>query len=79
MFLTMDDFDFKGKRVALRVDINSPMDVSNYTILEDTRIRACKDTIEELSDEGAKVVILAHQSRPGKKDFTPLYPRPEVI
>ncbi|MBW9223624.1 phosphoglycerate kinase [Methanothermococcus sp. SCGC AD-155-E23] len=74
MFLTMDDFDFRGKRIALRVDINSPMDVSNYTILEDTRIRACKDTIEELSNEGAKVVILAHQSRPGKKDFTPLYP-----
>ena len=79
MFLTMDDFDFKGKRVALRVDINSPMDVSNYTILEDTRIRACKDTIEELSDEGAKVVILAHQSRPGKKDFTPLYPHAQRL
>ena len=79
MFLTMDDFDFKGKRVALRVDINSPMDVSSYTILDDTRIRACKDTIEELSEEGAKVVILAHQSRPGKKDFTPLYPHAQRL
>jgi len=75
----MDDFDFKGKRVALRVDINSPMDVNNYTILDDTRIRACKDTIEELSEEGAKVVILAHQSRPGKKDFTPLYPHAKKL
>ncbi|GBF36731.1 MAG TPA: phosphoglycerate kinase [Methanothermococcus okinawensis] len=79
MFLTMDDFDFKGKRVALRVDINSPMDVNSYTILDDTRIRACKDTIEELSGEGAKVVILAHQSRPGKKDFTPLYPHAKKL
>lgn len=72
MFLTIDDFDFEGKTVALRVDINSPMDVNNHTILDDTRIRACIPTIKELSNNGAKVVILAHQSRPGKKDFTPL-------
>jgi len=79
MFLTIDDLDFKGKRVALRVDINSPIDVSSYRILEDTRIRACKDTIEELSSQGAKVVILAHQSRPGKKDFTPLHSHAERL
>lgn len=72
MFLTMDDFDFKGKTVVLRVDINSPIDVNMGIILDDTRIRACYDTVKELSDKGAKVVILAHQSRPGKKDFTTL-------
>jgi phosphoglycerate kinase len=72
MLLTIDDFDFNGKTVALRVDINSPIDVNSEIILDDTRIKACVDTIKELSNKGAKVVILAHQSRPGKKDFTTL-------
>ena len=72
MLLTIDDFDFNGKTVALRVDINSPIDMNNDIILDDTRIKACYDTITELSSKGAKVVILAHQSRPGKKDFTTL-------
>ena len=74
MLLTIDDFDFNGKTVALRVDINSPIDMNNDIILDDTRIKACYDTINELSSKGAKIVILAHQSRPGKKDFTTLKP-----
>lgn len=72
MFLTLDDFELEGKTVALRVDINSPIDVNTGDILDDTRIKACSDTIKSLSEKGAKVVILAHQSRPGKKDFTTL-------
>ncbi|ABR54751.1 Phosphoglycerate kinase [Methanococcus vannielii SB] len=72
MFLTLDDFNLEGKTVALRVDINSPIDVNNGAILDDTRIKACYNTIKDLSNKGAKVVILAHQSRPGKKDFTTL-------
>lgn len=72
MFLTLDDFNLEGKTVALRVDINSPIDVNTGAILDDTRIKACYDTIMDLSKKGAKVVILAHQSRPGKKDFTTL-------
>ncbi|WP_423792314.1 phosphoglycerate kinase [Methanocaldococcus indicus] len=72
MFLTLDDFDFEGKRVVLRVDINCPINPENGEILDDKRIREVKKTINELSNSGARVVILAHQSRPGKKDFAPL-------
>jgi len=72
MLLTIDDFDFNGKTVALRVDINSPLDMSNGIILDDSRIQACYNTINELSSKNAKIVLLAHQSRPGKKDFTTL-------
>lgn len=79
MLLTIDDFDFNGKTVALRVDINSPIDMNNEIILDDTRIKACYDTIGELSSSGAKVVILAHQSRPGKKDFTTLKSHAEKL
>ncbi|MBE6494169.1 MAG: phosphoglycerate kinase, partial [Methanosphaera stadtmanae] len=71
-FNTMDDFEFEGKTVLLRVDINSPVDPLSGALLDDTRMVLHSKTISELSDRGARVVILAHQSRPGKSDFTPL-------
>ncbi len=71
-FDTMDDFDFEGKTVLLRVDVNSPVDPQSGELLDDTRMQLHSATISELSERGAKVVILAHQSRPGKSDFTTL-------
>jgi phosphoglycerate kinase len=67
-FFTMDDFDLAGKTVLLRVDINSPINPQTGELLDDTRLVHHLTTIKELSD--SKVVLLAHQSRPGKKDFT---------
>ena len=69
-FLTLDDFDFKDKTVFLRVDINSALDPVSKRILDASRITATLDTIRELGD--AKVVLGAHQSRPGRYDFTSL-------
>jgi len=71
-FLTLDKADVKGKVVILRVDMNSPIDPQTGKILDDTRIRLCVPTIKELAMKGARVVILAHQGRPGGEDFTSL-------
>lgn len=71
-FNTIDDFDIEGKTVLVRVDVNSPVDPGSGIILDDTRLNLHAQTIKELSNKGAKVVILAHQSRPGKNDFTTL-------
>ncbi|MDD4498533.1 MAG: phosphoglycerate kinase, partial [Methanosarcinaceae archaeon] len=62
-FLTIDDFDVDGKTILVRVDLNSPMDPEG-NILDDMRIRSHVATLKDL--ENAKVVLLAHQSRPGK-------------
>ena len=71
--LTLDDVDVKGKIVLLRVDFNSPVDPETKKILDDTRIKAhAETTIKELSEKGAKIVILAHQGRPGEPDFISL-------
>jgi len=71
--LTIDDLNFKDKVALVRVDFNSPIDTNKKKILEDTRIRVHGETtIKELSQKGAKVVILAHQGRPGEPDFIPL-------
>ena len=71
-FLTLDDFDFKGKTTFLRVDINCPLDERTKKITDISRIRAATPTIRELIGKGARVVILAHQGRPGDWDFVSL-------
>ena len=58
---TIDDFDVKDKIVLCRVDINQPVDRKTGTLKSTARIEACVPTIRELSDKGAKLVILAHQ------------------
>ncbi len=78
-FYTIDDFALDNKTVLVRVDINSPVDPSTGLILDDTRIRLHAETIGELSNRGAKTVVLAHQSRPGKKDFTTLKQHAESL
>jgi len=67
---TLRSFKFKDKVVLLRADLNS--DVKNGKVIPNERIRASQETIKELKKKGAKVIILAHQSRPGKKDFISL-------
>ncbi|ADG13089.1 Phosphoglycerate kinase [Methanocaldococcus infernus ME] len=79
MFLTMDNFDFNNKSVVVRVDINCPLDPDSGEILDDKRIREVCDTLKELINSEAKVTILAHQSRPGKKDFTSLSEHCKVL
>jgi phosphoglycerate kinase len=72
-FRTLDDINVKGKVVLVRVDFNSPVDPQSLKVLDDTRIKAHGETtIKELVEKGAKVVILAHQGRPGEPDFIPL-------
>jgi phosphoglycerate kinase len=79
-FLTMDDFNFKNKVALVRVDFNSPTDPATKKVLDDTRIRVHGETtIKELVQKGAKVVVLAHQGRPGDPDFTPLQQHAEIL
>ncbi|MEC7708828.1 MAG: phosphoglycerate kinase [Candidatus Thermoplasmatota archaeon] len=66
--LTLGDVDPKGRTVLYRVDVNSPLEPSTGRLLDDGRLRGVIPTLDAL--HGSKVVILAHQSRPGKSDFT---------
>ncbi|MEP1576940.1 phosphoglycerate kinase [Roseibium album] len=62
-FKTLDDLnDISGKRVLVRVDLNVPMDSGRIT--DTTRIERVLPTIRELSEKGAKVILLAHFGRP---------------
>jgi phosphoglycerate kinase len=62
-FRTLDDIgNVKGKRVLVRVDLNVP--VADGKISDFTRIERIMPTLTELSDKGAKVILLAHFGRP---------------
>ena len=62
-FRTLDDLgEVRGKVALIRVDLNVPMQDGRATDL--TRIEAVAPTILELSDAGAKVLLLAHFGRP---------------
>ncbi|MCK9552145.1 phosphoglycerate kinase [Aquamicrobium lusatiense] len=62
-FKTLDDIgSIAGKRVLVRVDLNVPM--ADGKVTDATRIERVGPTIAELSDKGAKVILLAHFGRP---------------
>ena len=55
------------------------MDKKTLKIINDVRIRAVIPTIRELLGKKAKLVILAHQSRKGKWDFTDLSQHAQLL
>jgi phosphoglycerate kinase len=65
-FRTLDDVDVKSKRVLLRVDLNVPME--NGRVTDATRLERVAPTINEISDKGGKVILLAHFGRPKGRD-----------
>ena len=74
---TINDLDLRGKRVLLRIDINS--EVIGNKVQDNPRFQAHASTIKRLLKKKAVVVILAHQGRPGKKDFTNLKQHAKIL
>jgi len=67
------DVDLKGKKLLIRVDMNSNIDTSGDSPKirgKSPRIKMVAANLEELKDSA--VVLIAHQGRPGGKDFTSL-------
>jgi phosphoglycerate kinase len=74
---TIRELGAEGKTVLLRLDLNSPIDPTSNLILDDKRFREHLPTIRALGK--SRVVIVTHQSRPGKKDFTTLEAHAEKL
>ncbi|MFQ6024921.1 MAG: phosphoglycerate kinase [Nitrosopumilaceae archaeon] len=76
-FLTLDDFDTKGKTVFLRVDMNCPIDPQTMEISGTRRIEYATNSIKVL--KGAKVVVASHQGRVGNNDYTGMEKHARVL
>lgn len=58
---SIDQFNYQGKTVLLRLDINSPIDPVTKKIVNENRINQSLPTLRYLIDQGAKIAIIAHQ------------------
>ncbi len=65
VYRTLDDLQVKGKRVLVRADLNVPMNEGRVT--DATRIERQAPTLKELSEKGARVIVLSHFDRPKGK------------
>lgn len=60
---TINDFNFAGKRVVMRVDFNVPLN-KEFQITDDSRIRAAVPSIEKILSDGGSLVLMSHMGRP---------------
>lgn len=72
MIETLDDLDPKGKLIGIRVDINSPL--IDGDLSDDIRLRSHLETLSELVSSEARIVLMAHQGRPGEDSCISLQP-----
>jgi len=75
-FQTLDDLSVRGKRVLVRADLNVPM--KDGVVTDTVRIERQAPTIRELSDKGAKVIVLSHFDRPKGKVVPSMSLKPVV-
>ncbi len=61
--MTIDNFNFAGKKAFVRVDFNVPLD-ENFNITDDTRMRAALPTLKKILADGGSIIIGSHLGRP---------------
>ncbi|HMZ49382.1 MAG TPA: phosphoglycerate kinase [Flavobacteriales bacterium] len=64
--LTMDSYNFKGKKALVRVDLNVPQD-ANGKVTDDTRARAIVRTVKKITNDGGSAILMSHLGRPKGK------------
>ncbi len=75
-FNTIDDLDAE-QRVLVRLDLNSPVD--DGEVQDNRRFSRHAETVKELAEAGHRVVLMAHQGRPGNDTFVSLDQHAEIM
>ena len=64
--MTIDNYNFKGKKALVRVAFNVPLD-ENGNITDDTRIRGALPTLKKVLADGGSLIIMSHMGKPKGK------------
>lgn len=64
--MTIDNYNFAGKKAIVRVDFNVPLD-ENGNVTDDTRIRGALPTLEKILNDGGSLIIMSHMGKPKGK------------
>jgi len=75
-FKTLDDLG-DGQRVLVRLDLNSP--VEDGEVQDNRRFDRHAETVRELADRDFRVVLMAHQGRPGRDTFVSLEQHADIL
>ena len=64
--MTIDEFNFAGKKAIVRVDFNVPLD-ENDNVTDDTRIRGALPTLKKILNDGGALIMMSHMGKPKGK------------
>ena len=64
--MTIDKFNFAGKKAIVRVDFNVPLNEEGK-ITDDTRIRGALPTLKKVLADGGALIIMSHMGKPKGK------------
>lgn len=64
--MTIEQYNFAGKKAIVRVDFNVPLD-ENGKIADDTRIRGALPTLKKILADGGALIIMSHMGKPKGK------------
>lgn len=64
--MTIDNSNFKGKKVIVRVDFNVPLNEEGQ-ITDDTRIRGALPTLKKVLSDGGALIMMSHMGKPKGK------------
>ncbi|MCI5783627.1 MAG: phosphoglycerate kinase [Bacteroidales bacterium] len=64
--MTIDNFNFSGKKAIVRVDFNVPLDENGH-ITDDTRIRGALPTLKKILADGGALIVMSHMGKPKGK------------
>ena len=64
--MTIDNYNFAGKKAIVRVDFNVPLDENGH-VTDDTRIRGALPTLKKILADGGSLILMSHMGKPKGK------------